>query len=326
MRSISLVQNSQHSLQYSSHIEVGAGLSGAGASIDSPSIVVKQWRRIILEFQMKLLALIVVTVVAAQSAFGQENRRASHCIAIAEDTPGIEFLQKASWAAAPPEYAVQLHYISHASFLLRTHGGLTAITDYTGFIGNTDFVPDIVTMNHAHTTHWTPYPDPNIPHILRGWGEVFGEGITHYLDLGEMVVRNVSTDIRSQISGREANGNSIFIFEVAGLCIGHLGHLHHVPSDEQFVALGRLDVVMAPVDGGFSLTLPEIITTLKRLRSSIVIPMHWFSPLSLDAFIVGMSDDFAIIHAGQPSLTISLQDLPSKPTVMVLQPRWLNDE
>ncbi len=64
-----------------------------------------------------------------------------------------------------------------------------------------------------------------------------------------MLVRNVSTDIRSQFGGTEDRGNSIFVFEVAGLCIGHLGHLHHEPNDAQYAALGRLDVVMAPVDG-----------------------------------------------------------------------------
>ncbi len=274
---------------------------------------------------LRLLALIWVAVLAAQSAFGQENRRASHCYAIAENTPGIEFVQNASWTDPPPQYAVHLHYIAHASFLLKTHGGQIAITDYTGFIGDTDLVPDVVTMNHAHTSHWTPFPDPNIPHVLRGWGEVFSEGISHYVDLGEMVVRNVSTDIRSQFSGREDNGNSIFVFEVAGLCIGHLGHLHHIPSEEQFIELGRLDVVMAPVDGGLTLTLPEIISTLKRLRSSIVIPMHWFSRRSLDAFLIGIANDFAIKNTGSSTLTLSLENLPSQPTVMVLEPQWLSD-
>lgn len=99
-----------------------------------------------------------------------------------------------------------------------------------------------------------------------------------------MLVRNVSTDIRSVYGGVEERGNSIFVFEVEGLCIGHLGHLHHVPSDEQFAALGRLDVVMAAVDGGTTMPLPEMIAVLKRLKSSVIIPMHWFSQFSLDRF------------------------------------------
>jgi len=179
-------------------------------------------------------------------------------------------------------------------------------------------------MNHAHETHWTAFPDPAIPHVLPGWGP-FGEGIDHHLDLGEMLVRNVSTDIRSQFSGIEDRGNSIFVFEVAGLCIGHLGHLHHVPNDDQFAALGRLDVVMAPVDGGLTMSLPEMMTVIRRLKSSIIIPMHWFSGFSLDAFLVGMSDTFAIQRPGGSSIEVSLRSLPDRPTIVVLRPEWVRD-
>ncbi|WP_371059819.1 MBL fold metallo-hydrolase [Rhodosalinus sp. 5P4] len=294
------------------------------------------------------IAVAVALVLFALPAAAQE-RRASHCIAVAEQAPGLHYLHRAS-AAGPerlwrahegthaaggtashteplPENTVRLHFIAHASFLLRTHGGLTAVTDYTGFIGNTALIPDVVTMNHAHETHWTANPDPAIPHVLRGWGEAFGEGVDHHLDLGEMLVRNVSTDIRSGFGGAdEPKGNSIFVFEVAGLCIGHLGHLHHVPTDEQFAALGRLDVVMAPVDGGYTLRLSDMIATLKRLRSSVVLPMHWFSGQSLGAFRAGMADEFAIVDQGAPYIDISLATLPDRPTVVFLQPAWLRDE
>ena len=70
----------------------------------------------------------------------------------------------------------------------------------------------------------------------------------------------------------EEKGNSIFVFEMAGLCIGHLGHLHHEPDTAQYAALGRLDVVMVPVDGGYTLNLATMIRVVKRLRSSVVIP------------------------------------------------------
>lgn len=271
----------------------------------------------------RILAAALVTCLALPAA--AQERRPSHCIAIADATPGLEFVQKASWTEPVPDFSVRLQYIAHASFLIQTQGGLTAITDFTGFIGSTTMIPDVVTMNHAHSSHWTMNPDPAIPHVLQGWGEEFGVGIDHYLDLGEMLIRNVSTDIRSEFSGSEPRGNSIFVFEVAGLCVGHLGHLHHVPNDEQFAALGRLDVVMAPVDGGLTLPLPEMIATLKRLKSSIVIPMHWFSIYSLDQFVAGMADEFAIEFSDDPFIEVSLRSLPSRPTVVVLRPDYLRD-
>lgn len=269
--------------------------------------------------------LIVLLLTASLAQAQDQSRRPSHCVAIADAAPGIQYLHKASWSDALPEYSVRLHYIDHAAFLIRTRGGLNVVTDFTGFIGTTRMIPDVVTMNHAHASHFTPAPDPAIPHALNGWGAVYGEGIEHYLDLGEMVIRNVSTDIRSG-SGVEPKGNSIFVFEVEGLCIGHLGHLHHEPDESQYAALGRLDVVMAPVDGGLTLPLPVMIKTLKRLKSSVVIPMHWFSDFALTRFTEGMADEFDIVAPGTSSIEISLATLPSRPTVVVLRPSWLVDE
>ena len=269
-----------------------------------------------------MFRICLALVLAVGTAAAQE-RRASHCIAIAE-APGVEYVQLAAYGDPVPPFSVRITYIDHAMFLIETPGGLTAVTDYVGHIGSDAPVPDVATMNHAHSSHWTAMPDPEIPHVLKGWGDG-REPADHYLELGEMLVRNVPTDIRGWGGDRvERFGNSIFVFEVEGLCIGHLGHLHHEPDDRQYAALGRLDVVMAPVDGGLTLDLPTMIRVLERLRSSVVIPMHWFGRYSLERFLAGMQDDFAIEVTGEQSLEVSLRTLPDRPTVVVLEPRYLD--
>lgn len=272
---------------------------------------------------MFLRSLVVFLMLSGGAHAQEAERTPSHCLAVAESAPGLTYLVPANLGPVADE-TVRIHYIHHASFLIRSHGGLNMVTDFTGYTGTLPFTPDVVTMNHAHETHWTAFPDPDIPHVLPGWGP-FGEGIEHRLDLGEVLIRNVSTDIRSAFSAVESEGNSIFVFEMAGLCIGHLGHLHHEPNHEQYAALGRLDVVMAPVDGGYTLDLATMTRVLKRLRSSVVIPMHWFSLSALDDFLRGMSDQFAVVEVGGPSLEMSLERLPSRPTVMVLRPEYLSE-
>ncbi|MEP2534106.1 MBL fold metallo-hydrolase [Shimia sp.] len=266
-----------------------------------------------------MIRWLLVLLLAAGMGQAQE-RRPSHCIALAE-APGVTYLHKASFQDPLPRHSVRISYIAHASFLIQSHDGLNAVTDYTGVIGNVDLVPDVVTMNHAHDTHWTTFPDPGIPHVLPGWGP-YGQGIEHHLDLGTMLVRNVSTDIRS-FGGVETNGNSIFVFEVAGLCIGHLGHLHHEPNAAQYAALGRLDVVMAAVDGGMSLDVATMMTVLRKLKAQVVIPMHWFGDWTLDGFLTGMSGEYVIVRERTNNIELSLRSLPRQPTIMVLSPRYL---
>lgn len=244
---------------------------------------------------------------------------ASDCLQVAHQWPGAPEgprIVPASLDLAEGE--VSIDFVGHASFRIETPEGVTAVTDFAGWWGDGD-TPEIVTMNKAHSSHWTPFPDPSIANVLRGWNPEGGEAV-HWLELGDMLVRNVPTDIRTWDGTVETFGNSIFIFEVGGLCIGHLGHLHHKPTDLHYGMIGRLDVVMAPVDGGYTMNLPAMIEVLKRLRARVVLPMHWFGESNLQRFLAGMADEFEVRPMDAGALTVSLDSLPTRPTVMVLRP------
>jgi L-ascorbate metabolism protein UlaG (beta-lactamase superfamily) len=267
-----------------------------------------------------LLPLLFAALVLPASVLAQD-RIPSHCIALAERIPDMQVIPVGFGDPLTADH-VRLTYVSHATFLIETAGRLVAATDFTGYLGGFAVRPDVVTMNNAHGTHWTAAPDAEISHVLRGWGDATGPA-QHRLDLGEMLVRNVPTDVRSSFGERvRPGGNSIFIFEAAGLCIGHLGHLHQVPSPEQYATIGRLDVVMVPVDGGYTMSTDAMAEVVDRLRSSLVIPMHWFSGASLELFLAEMAGRFDIVRPEQSSIELTLGDLPSRPTIMVLTPAW----
>ncbi|MDP4033473.1 MAG: MBL fold metallo-hydrolase [Pseudorhodobacter sp.] len=273
--------------------------------------------------RLTFLSALLLVALCAPPVPAQE-RIPSHCFAIAQ---GIARVVPASFGADVATDQVRIHYIDHASFAIAAGspgGGKTAVTDFTGYTGMADWVPDVVTMNNAHTTHWTANPDPRIPHVLQGWADETGPA-QHELDLGVMLVRNVPTDVRSGWGdGARKDGNSIFVFEAGGLCIGHLGHLHHAPDEAQYASIGRLDVVMVPVDGGYTMAVSEMAEVVKRFRSSIVIPMHWFSGASLRIFLDNMQAEFEVVETGMPSLDVSLRNLPGRPTIMVLMPEGIN--
>lgn len=267
---------------------------------------------------MPRLIFVVISMFLLPFAV-QAQRVPSHCIAMVENGPPIRL---AGLGLAEDEVAIS--YVGHSMYLIETHGDLSAVTDYAGgALDSNRQLPDIVTMNNSHSSHYTNFVSPDIPHVLKGWGEG-GKAADIHLDLGEMLIRNVTTDRRGY-SGVVPNGNSIFVFEVAGLCIGHFGHLHHEPSDEQYALMGRLDVVMAPVDGGQTLDLPTMIKVLKRVRASIVLPMHWWGRGSLAVFLGGMRDTFAIQEVASGPIIVSRDTLPVNPTVMIMAPKYEPD-
>jgi len=238
---------------------------------------------------------------------------AGHCLAYVQQMPGLVPVGLSNVQTAG---TVGISYVGHSTFRLHTPAGVVIATDYAGYAGRGP-TPTVVTMNHAHETHFTDSPDPEIAHVLRGWNPQGGPA-NHKLTIADVHIRNVPTDIRGFGVTIEPFGNSIFIFEVAELCIGHLGHLHHKLTPEQLAKIGRLDIVFAPVDGSYTLDLESMVEVLRDLRASLVIPMHFFGGASLDVFLAGMRDAFDIRIAREATFEVSLETLPARPTVLVL--------
>jgi L-ascorbate metabolism protein UlaG (beta-lactamase superfamily) len=250
--------------------------------------------------------------------------------AAARDNPRSECLAmaKAPWRAMPVSLRreaaasneVAITYGGHSTYYIDTPGGIRIATDWNGGY-RMGRLPDVVTMNRAHSTHYTLFPDPKIPHVFHGWAE---DGVPAKISekIGDVYIRNVTTDIRrfyGDYSGANMikDGNSIFIFEVAGLCIGHLGHLHHQLDDSHFAAIGRLDILMVPIDGTYTMSLDGVSDITKRLRASVVLPMHRFAT-PLDEFMDKIGKQFAIEVRNERTLRISRETLPSTPTVIIL--------
>tara|TARA_R110002124_G_scaffold55076_4_gene155969 strand:- start:1654 stop:2583 length:930 start_codon:yes stop_codon:yes gene_type:complete len=217
-------------------------------------------------------------------------------------------------------FEARISYFDHSSYVIESAMGVTIATDYFGYARyrGSNLIPTIVTMNKAHSTHFAANPDSRIPYILPGWGN--GEPAKHLVQVEDVLVRNVTTDI---IRGgfREVDANSIFIFEVAGLCIGHLGHLHHALTDSHYANIGRLDVVMVPIDGAMTLSLPGMVDIVKRLRASVILPMHARGFATSETLISMLGDGFDNIRLPGQTMIFSVNTLPKRPTVVV--PRGL---
>jgi len=211
---------------------------------------------------------------------------------------------------------VRLTYIGHATFLIESPQLVRIATDYNDYV-RPPVLPDIVTMNHAHTTHYTDHPDPGIKYVLRGWAENEKPARID-ITYKDVRVRNVPTNIRRWDGGTELNGNSIFVFEIANLCIAHLGHLHHTLTQQQLNEIGRVDAVLVPVDGSYTLDLEGMVEVLHALKAPLMVPMHYFNAYTLQRFLDRVRQDWDVEIAEIPSIVLSKSTLPSKPKVLVL--------
>jgi L-ascorbate metabolism protein UlaG (beta-lactamase superfamily) len=276
-----------------------------------------------LAHRVVVAAIAGLVCALASAALAQTPVAPSDQANMQESCPGLvaaerpRIMPAAFKPAVFGEDQVRLTFIGHATFLIESPQQVRIATDYNDYV-KPPVTPDIATMNHAHETHYTDHPDPAIKYVLRGWGESPDKPAIWDLKYRDVRVRNVPTNIRSWSGGTERYGNSIFVFEIANLCIAHLGHLHHTLTQAQLNAIGRVDIVLAPVDGSYTLDLDGMMEVLAALKAPLIIPMHFFGWYTLEGFLARAQQQWPIERAELPSVVVSKTTLPKSPKILVL--------
>ncbi len=260
-----------------------------------------------------VLLSLLVTAVVAGPAFAV-------CQLVADApyrAPGPDEMR--IWRASLQANEVQIRYIGHSTFELETPKGVRIATDYNDSVRPL-LPPDVATMNGAHSTHYSINPDPNIEHLLYGWNPKGGP-LDHDITVDDVRIRNIQTNIRGWDGEERRLGNSIFIFEVADMCIAHLGHLHHRLTQEDLVRLGQIDVVFAAIDNSSTLRLDSLMDVLESIGPAMVVPMHFHFSGALQAF-VGRAQEagYDIVRAETPALIVSRSSLPTRKTAYIMMP------
>ena len=125
---------------------------------------------------------------------------------------------------------------------------------------------DIVTISHEHQGHTNlDAIRPPEYQIVRGPGEyemhdVFITGIRTYHD---------------DAKGSERGYNTVYLIEVEGFVIVHLGDLGHPLSAEQAEALDDCDVLLVPAGGGDVVSPEQAAEIVSQLGPKVVIPMQY---------------------------------------------------
>lgn len=258
-------------------------------------------------FAAGLLACLAILAAATAAA--------ASCLPIAGAQPRL--IRAAATDLLPGQ--VELGFLGHASFLIRSPEGVTAVTDYNG-VHRPPFVPDIVTMNNAHQTHYTDAPEPEIKHVLRGWADAPDQEpgpARHDVTYRDMRIWNIPTNVRDWSDRTRPAGNSIFVFEVSGLCIAHLGHLHHRLTDEHLAYLGVIDVLLVPVDGGYTLAQRLMVEVIHQIRPAVVIPMHYFGLSTLESFLAVLADTYEVETRETAEIVLSRATLPHRRAIVL---------
>ena len=155
---------------------------------------------------------------------------------------------------------MKLTWLGHSCFLVETAAGSALLDPYApGSVPGLrlpELTADLVLCSHGHRDHG------------------YREGVKLS---GREPAFSVSTlDTWHDDRGGALRGpNTVHILEAEGLRLAHLGDLGHMLSPEQIAALGRVDILLIPVGGHYTIGPDTAAELAKAVGAGVTVPMHY---------------------------------------------------
>ena len=212
---------------------------------------------------------------------------------------------------------MKVKWLGQSSFLITSDGGTKVITD--PYAPNERLTydeikesADIVTVSHGHGDHSNVAAVQGNPQIVRETAKVKGidfKGITAYHDNAE---------------GKQRGTIIIFCFEVDGIRVCHLGDLGHPLSDKQVTEMGKVDILLCPIGGNFTIDAKVATEVASKLTPKVIIPMHYkndrcpsFPVAGVDEFLQGKR---GVSRPDSSEVEFKQGKLPATTQIIVLRP------
>ena len=161
-----------------------------------------------------------------------------------------------------------ISYLGHSAFKIKGKEVAILIDPYDAQVGK-NFPKqndiDLLLTTHGHFDH----------HNIEGVnGDYF-----HVDGPGEYDVKNVSISgifsFHDNVQGKERGTNTIYVIDLEGLTLCHLGDLGTTLSDEQVEAIGKVNILFIPVGGKYTIDAAAAAKVIAQIEPSMVIPMHY---------------------------------------------------
>ena len=212
---------------------------------------------------------------------------------------------------------MKIDWFGHSCFLLTSAAGLKLLMDPFKAESYLNYPPvrtdaDIVTISHEHNDHNYLVDITGKPEVLRGNLDKVIRGVH---------IKGLSA-FHDDVKGKERGSNTIFCVTMDDINICHLGDLGHILTAGEISQIGKVDILLIPVGGVFTIDVDQAGRIITELKPGITIPMHYKTEMC--QFLQWSSDDFikgkkVVRLAGSSEIEIKVADIPAEPEIIVMK-------
>jgi L-ascorbate metabolism protein UlaG (beta-lactamase superfamily) len=247
---------------------------------------------------------------------------------------------------------VAVRWWGQAMVSIETYWNLRIVIDpYSNRVGYKDprLNGDLVLITHEHADHNNADAVRGEPFVVRGLsGEGSVQPIFHVLDrlpnqdgptwrsarlkvarTGHAVVVSSIPAWHDNDQGAKRGATAMFAIEVDGVRIVHCGDLGQSRlTDEQLQAMGRVDVLLIPVGGVYTIDGPQAAAIVEQVHPRFAVPIHYKTPAlafdlqPVEPFVTATESNCEVIREKGNTLAVAAErpnDIPTKSKVVVLQ-------
>lgn len=227
---------------------------------------------------------------------------------------------------------VVLRWHGQSMFVLESSKGTRVVFDPHAIeaYGRIVVKADVILLSHFHNDHTQVtvvenYEKAKIIVGLKGSAKKTDWNIVDE-KFKDIRIRSVGV-FHDESGGMERGKNAVFIIEMDGLRIVHLGDLGHQLTKEQLDKIGPVDVLMIPVGGVYTLNGSEAKKVVEQIKPKMyVLPMHYGTKvfdevLTVDEFLEDTKkENVQRFDLGKTSneLVIKTDFKPKEPVIVVL--------
>ena len=227
---------------------------------------------------------------------------------------------------------MRITFYAHASFRLEADGVVVVTDPYTpGPKPGSGFDPidepaDLVIMSSS-TDHF--HSDPSHvrgnPVVVDALALPEAGTTVHGVPIRPFpAYESLSYDFQGEF-GRHPDANALYLFQLGGLRVLHLGDTGNPVPPEHLDALrGEVDVLLALAGAHATIAYDDLDAAIRDIGPRVIIPMHYYSPRGwlqiepVQSFLARYPDRM-ITRVGGPSLEITPETLPAEPHIYVLE-------